>query len=161
MRWLRLAESDIRINLWKRTVYPSGMVGKYIRESSKPEDIALYPKQAVTLLKLGEAYLIAAEAAIDAVSPNEALRLLQELQKAREGGIYNSADAEGLKQEILWEYRRETLGDGQLFYAYKRRNEPRLYTLFQAPDYNYYFTMDDNKYTPDIPDKEFNAGRTY
>ena len=155
------AESDIRINLWKRTVYPSGMVGKYIRESSKPEDIALYPKQAVTLLKLGEAYLIAAEAAIDAVSPNEALRLLQELQKAREGGIYNSADAEGLKQEILWEYRRETLGDGQLFYAYKRRNEPRLYTLFQAPDYNYYFTMDDNKYTPDIPDKEFNAGRTY
>ena len=155
------AASDIRISLWTRTVYPSGMVGKYIRESSQPEDIALYPKQAVTLLKLGEAYLIAAEAAIEAVSPSEALSILQQLQTARQGGVYNSTDVEGLKQEILLEYRRETLGEGQLFYAYKRRNEPRLTTLFQTPDYTYYFTMDDNKYTPDIPDKEFNAGRTY
>ena len=59
------------------------------------------------------------------------------------------------------EYRRETLGDGQLFYAYKRRNEERLHTLFQVPELTYYFTMNDNRYTPDIPDKEFNAGRTY
>ena len=152
------AESDIRINLWKRTVYPSGMVGKYIRESSAAEDVALYPKQAVTLLKLGEAYLIAAEAAITAVSPSESLSILRQLQAARKGGIYDTTD--GLKEEILLEYRRETLGEGQLFYAYKRRNEPRLTTLFQTPDMAYYFTMDDNKYTPDIPDKEYNAGRT-
>lgn len=156
------AAGDIRIDLWKRTVSSSsGMVAKYIRESSRPEDVALYPKQAVTLLKLGEAYLIAAEAAIGAVGPGEALRLLRLLQTARQGGLCDSTDVGELRQEILWEYRRETLGDGQLFYAYKRRNEPRLYTLFQAPDYNYYFTMDDDKYTPDIPDKEFNAGRTY
>ena len=155
------AGSDIRINLWKRTIYPSGMIGKYVRESSTAEDVALYPKQAVTLLKLGEAYLIAAEAAIKAVSPSEGLSILQQLQTERQGGIYNSADPEGLKAEILLEYRRETLGDGQLFYAYKRRNEPHLTTLFQTPEYNYYFIMDDNKYTPDIPDKEFNAGRTY
>ncbi|MBQ7893953.1 MAG: RagB/SusD family nutrient uptake outer membrane protein [Alistipes sp.] len=153
------AESDIRINLWKRTVYPSGMVGKYIRESSAAEDVALYPKQAVTLLKLGEAYLIAAEAAITAVSPSEGLSILRQLQDARKGSIYDTTD--GLKEEILLEYRRETLGEGQLFYAYKRRNEPRLTTLFQTPDMAYYFTMDDNKYTPDIPDKEYNAGRTY
>ena len=151
--------TDIRINLWKRTVYPSGMVGKYIRESSTAEDVALYPKQAVTLLKLGEAYLIAAEAAITAVSPSEGLSILRQLQDARKGGIYDTTD--GLKEEILLEYRRETLGEGQLFYAYKRRNEPRLTTLFQTPDMTYYFTMDDNKYTPDIPDKEYNAGRTY
>lgn len=153
------AGSDIRINLWKRTVSPSGMVGKYIRESSTAEDVALYPKQAVTLLKLGEAYLIAAEAAIEAVSPSEGLSILQQLQTARQGGIYNTTD--GLKEEILLEYRRETLGDGQLFFAYKRRNEPRLTTLYQVPELTYYFTMDDNKYTPDIPDKEYNAGRTY
>ncbi len=155
------AASDIRINLWKRTVYPSGMIGKYIRESSEPEDIALYPKQAVTLLKLGEAYLIAAEAAIEAVSPSEALNILQQLQTARQGGVYTSTDIEGLKEEILLECRRETLGDGQLFYFYKRRNAPRLYTLYQTPDYTYYWTMNDNRYTPDIPDAEYNAGRTY
>ena len=137
------------------------MIGKYVRESSTAEDIALYPKQAVTLLKLGEAYLIAAEAAIDAVSPGEGQRILNLLQAERQGGIYPTADEEGLRKEILLEYRRETLGDGQLFYAYKRRNEPRLTTLFQTPDLNYYFTMDDNKYTPDIPDAEYNAGRTY
>ena len=133
--------------------------GKFIRESSAAEDVALYPKQAVTLLKLGEAYLIAAEAAITAVSPSEGLSILRQLQDARKGGIYDTTD--GLKEEILLEYRRETLGEGQLFYAYKRRNEPRLTTLFQTPDMAYYFTMDDNKYTPDIPDKEYNAGRTY
>ena len=153
------AASDIRINLWKKSSYPSGMIGKYIRESSTDEDVALYPKQAVTLLKLGEAYLIAAEAAIEAVSPSEGLSILQQLQTARQGGVYNQTD--GLKEEILLEYRRETLGDGQLFYAYKRRNEERLHTLFQVPELTYYFTMNDNKYTPDIPDKEFNAGRTY
>ena len=153
--------SDLRITLWKKTIYPSGMIGKYVRESSTAEDIALYPKQAVTLLKLGEAYLIAAEAAIDAVSPGEGQRILNLLQAERQGGIYPTADKEGLRKEILLEYRRETLGDGQLFYAYKRRNEPRLTTLFQTPDLNYYFTMDDNKYTPDIPDAEYNAGRTY
>lgn len=153
--------SDIRINLWKRTVYPAGMIGKYIRESSAAEDVALYPKQAVTLLKLGEAYLIAAEAAIEAVSPGEGLRILNLLQEERKGGIYGSEDPAGLKKEILLEYRRETLGEGQLFFAYKRRNEPHLTTLYQTPDYNYYFTMDDNKYTPDIPDKEYNGGRTY
>ena len=38
------AASDIRINLWKRTVPTAGMVGKYIRESSAAEDVALYPK---------------------------------------------------------------------------------------------------------------------
>ena len=155
------AASDIRINLWKRTSSPAGMVGKYIRESSAAEDVALYPKQAVTLLKLGEAYLIAAEAAIEAVSPGEGLSILQQLQTARQGGIFNSADPEELKAEILLEYRRETLGDGQLFYAYKRRNAERLTTLFQVPELTYYFTMNDNRYTPDIPDKEFNAGRTY
>lgn len=155
------AESDIRINLWKKSIYPSGMIGKYVRESSAAEDAALYPKQAVTLLKLGEAYLIAAEAALKAVSPGESQRLLNLLQTARQGGIYPSADPEGLKAEILLEYRRETLGDGQLFYAYKRRNEPRLTTLFQVPEMTYYFTMNDDRYTPDIPDKEYNAGRTY
>ena len=153
------AASDIRINLWKRTVPTAGMVGKYIRESSAAEDVALYPKQAVTLLKLGEAYLIAAEAAITAVSPSEGLSILRQLQDARKGGIYDTTD--GLKEEILLEYRRETLGEGQLFYAYKRRNEERLITLFQVPELTYYFTMNDNRYTPDIPDKEFNAGRTY
>lgn len=153
------AASDIRISLWKRTTPTAGMIGKYIRESSAAEDVALYPKQAVTLLKLGEAYLIAAEAAIKAVSPSEGLGILQQLQTARQGGIYNQTD--GLKEEILLEYRRETLGEGQLFYAYKRRNEERLITLFQVPELTYYFTMNDNRYTPDIPDKEFNAGRTY
>ncbi len=155
------AASDIRINLWKRSVYPSGMVAKYIRESSEAADVAMYPRQAVTLLKLGEAYLIAAEAAVEAVSPAEGLRILNLLQTERKGGVFGSADKEALLDEILLEIRRETLGDGQLFYAYKRRNEPRMTTLYQTPDLVYYFEMDDNKYTPDIPDKEYNGGRTY
>ena len=101
------------------------------------------------------------EAAVEAVSPAEGLRILNLLQTERKGGVFGSADKEALLDEILLEIRRETLGDGQLFYAYKRRNEPRMTTLYQTPDLVYYFEMDDNKYTPDIPDKEYNGGRTY
>lgn len=156
------AAGDIRINLWKRqSGYPLNMVAKYIRESSDAADLALYPKQAVTLLKLGEAYLIASEAAIEAVSPSESLRILSELQTMRKGGVFNSTDKQALLDELLLEYRRETLGDGQLFYVYKRRNAEKLHTLFQVPEMTYYFTMNADRYTPDIPDKEFNGGRTY
>lgn len=156
------SEGDVRLLLWKKTSYPAGMITKYIRESTAPADIAKYPKQAVTLLKLGEAYLIAAEAAIDAVSPSEGLAILNDLQRSRKGGVYNGPiEKEALLDEILNEYRREMLGDGQMFYAYKRRYTKKLPTLYQTPEMVYYFEMTDERYSPDIPDAEYNGGRTY
>lgn len=160
---------DIRISLWGKSQNanwgdPAGVIiGKYVRESKSPADLAKYPKQAATLLKIGEAYLIAAEAAIEAVSPAEAKRLLNELQTVRNGGVFDQTDKEALKEEMLKEFRRETLGDGQLFFFYKRRNEPRLHTLFPmtAGGAQFYYDMNNDRYTPSTPDDEFYNGRTY
>ena len=155
------SENDIRLKLWTRRVYPSGMVGKFIRESTDDADIALYPREAMPLLKLGEAYLIAAEAAINTTSATEALKLLNDLQTARKGGLSTSLDKDVLLEDLRLEARREFLGEGQLFFFYKRRNAEKLETLFQVPSGDYYFTMTPAMYTPDIPDAEFNGGRTY
>lgn len=158
------SEGDIRMSLWGKGTSPSKLlIGKYVRESNSASDLAKYPKQATTLLKIGEAYLIAAEAAIEAVSPAEAKRLLNELQRARSGGIFDQTDKDALKEEMLKEFRRETLGEGQLFFFYKRRYEQRLYTLFPmtAGGAQYHFDMTPDRYTPSVPDDEFYNGRIY
>ncbi len=155
------SDSDVRLKLWKRDVYPYGMIGKFIRESTDDADVALYPKQAMPLLKLGEAYLIASESAIKAVSTGESLRILNELQQNRKGGLSTSTDEQSLLEELRLEARREFLGEGQLFFLHKRRNAEKLETLFQTPSSTYYFAMTPFMYTPDIPDAEYNGGRTY
>lgn len=160
------AQSDIRYSLWKQpgtSSLTSGMIAKYYHTSTLAADEALYPTSAASLLKLGEVYLIAAEAAAEAVSVAEGVRLLNVLQTARGAALFSGSDKDSFSQEILYEYRREMLGDGQLFYANKRRNEPLLHTLFQTGDTGtpYYFTMTKDRYTPSTPNSEYNGGRTY
>ena len=110
------------------------------------------------MLKLGEMYLIAAEGAVESVSTGEAIRLLNILQQSRNGGIFTSDDKEAIISEILKEYRREMIGDGQVFYAYKRRNVPEIEKGYATSGV---ITMSVEKYTPDIPTTEFDGGRTY
>ena len=100
-------------------------LAKYERPTLK-KDLALFPRPVVSMLKLGEMYLIAAEGAVESVSTGEAIRLLNILQQSRNGGIFTSDDKEAIISEILKEYRREMIGDGQVFYAYKRRNCRKL-----------------------------------
>lgn len=68
----------------------------------------------IPLLKIGEMYLIAAEASGDA-------SYLQEMRQQR-GYSKASVDNANLVQELQTEYRREFIAEGQLFYFYKRLN---------------------------------------
>ena len=148
---------DIRIKAWKKGSGSSMYLAKYERPTLK-KDLALFPRPVVSMLKLGEMYLIAAEGAAESISTQEAIRLLNILQQARNGGIFTSGDKEAVISEILKEYRREMIGDGQVFYAYKRRNIPEIEKGYATSGV---ITMSIEKYTPDIPMTEFDGGRTY
>lgn len=148
---------DIRITAWKKGSGSRMYLAKYERPTLK-KDLALFPRPVVSMLKLGEMYLIAAEGAVESVSTGEAIRLLNILQQSRNGGIFTSDDKEAIISEILKEYRRGMIGDGQVFYAYKRRNVPEIEKGYATSGV---ITMSVEKYTPDIPTTEFDGGRTY
>lgn len=151
------SSGDIRMAMWKKKSGSTMYFAKYERPVLEA-DLAKYPKSAVSMLKLGEMYLIAAEGAAEAVSPGEAVRLLNILQSSRKGGVYSGTDKTAVIQEVLKEYRREMIGDGQVFYAYKRRNVAQIDKGYMASGT---IEMSVEKYTPDIPEAEFNGGRTY
>lgn len=77
-------------------------------------DYQSYNVKRVPLLKVSEMYLIIAEAA----KSMEQLMILR-----RKRGLKNIAPGTTLTEEIASEYRKELIGEGQLFYYYKRVNQ--------------------------------------
>ena len=77
---------------------------------------------------------------------------------SRLGGVFTGTEKEAILEEILKEYRREMIGDGQVFYAYKRRNAPEIEKGYLSSGV---ITMNVEKYTPDIPSSEYDGGRVY
>lgn len=72
-------------------------------------------KTFIPLFKISELYLIAAECA----GGDEGLAYLNELRNYR--GLSSLASAGNLSDAIFREYRREFIGEGQLFFFYKRK----------------------------------------
>jgi hypothetical protein len=101
------------------------------------------------LIRLSEMYYIAAEAWVDRDSTARAVGLLNTVRDAR--GLSNYPLAEtlsvaGVKEEIYKEYRKETLGEGQLFYFYKRLNYPVIPgSAKPGNDAVYVFPLPDNE----------------
>lgn len=69
----------------------------------------------IPLLKLGEMYLIAAEASGD-------IEYLKTFRKLRGYTSNPLPEGDDLEAELQKEYQREFIGEGQLFYFYKRKN---------------------------------------
>ncbi|MDR0544661.1 MAG: RagB/SusD family nutrient uptake outer membrane protein [Odoribacteraceae bacterium] len=101
------------------------------------------------LARLSEMYYIAAEAWVERDSIVRAVGLLNTVRDAR--GLSNYPLAETLtplqvKEEIYKEYRKETLGEGQLFYYYKRLNYPVIPgSARPGNDAIYVFPLPDNE----------------
>ena len=70
------------------------------------------------MFKLSELYLIAAECAED----EDAYGYLNKLRNHR--GLSSIEHTKDIESYIYQEYRREFLGEGQLFFLYKRLNRP-------------------------------------
>mgnify|MGYP001051121223 FL=1 len=72
------------------------------------------------LMRISEMYLIAAECT------DEGVEYLNKLREARK--IANVGEGADLMDELEKEYRREFIGEGQLFWFFKRRNQTDIMT---------------------------------
>lgn len=99
---------DYRLN-WYKGLY----IIKYTSDNSK----RFFPK--MPMIRLSEMYLIAAEGWMKD-DPEHAAELLQTLKQARTKLLVNKQTV--TEEVVLSEVRREFVGEGQLFYAYKRLN---------------------------------------
>ena len=79
----------------------------------------------IPMIRLSEMYLIAAESGFDA-HKEVAIGLLEELRKNRgiAGDISTTITYDNFVKELTKEARREFIGEGQLFYWYKRLGLP-------------------------------------
>ena len=117
-------------------------------------DIPVYDEYTlIPIAKMGEMYLIAAEALCQLNSEVEdAIQLLETLRLKRgvTSGLENIFSKEELLDFILKEYRRECYLEGQLFYQYKR------YNILEMPDLTElgYMPTNEDTYILPIPDVE-------
>lgn len=101
--------------------------------------------RTVPLIRMSEMYLIAAECEPDLAT---AKSYLNEIRVKRNfGALSDNATSVELTTAILKEYRREFIGEGQLFYFYKRTKA----TSIIAGNTNKALTMSSANYTFPIP----------
>ena len=76
------------------------------------------------MIRMSEMFLIAAESGFDQDKEN-AISLLEELRLNRGigGEISSTISAEKFREELTIEARREFLGEGQIFFMFKRLNQ--------------------------------------
>lgn len=105
----------------------------------------------VPVIRMPEIYYIAAECYASQGNADKALTLLNTVRENR--GLYTPlADltADQVQDEILKEYRKEFLGEGEIFYYYKRTGTASI------PNFE---EMADKDYVLPYPDMETTSGR--
>ena len=138
-------ENDYRYKIWA-TYNNNGMAVLYHRKYEELSSNVEY-NYMVPLIRMSEMYLIAAECCDD---PGEAVGYLNALRNAR-NCFSVSPTADLLQTYITAEYRREMLGEGQLFYYYKRKEMVNIPDGTQATST---MNVDLTKYVIPLPDSE-------
>lgn len=135
-------ESDYRYAyLWQD--YDLEPNTKYSLKFRSGETATLYRNSILPLIRLGELYLIAAEAETDS---QQAYIYLNKLRNQR--GLPNITD--NLNVRIQNEYIKELFGEGQLFFYYKRKNIGSI----KSGITNANIAMTASRYVPMLPDSE-------
>ena len=104
-------------------------------------------KDIMPVLRKSESYYIAAEILKDS-DPVEAVRLLNLVREARHLGQFpleKTLTADEIQEEVRKEYRKEFLGEGQMFYYYKRVNADRIEDAGVAATNVYVLPMPDDE----------------
>ena len=140
-------EGDLRTYQWQRK---KDVLGNDIVCLTKYEGMEVagehYPYM-IPVLRMSEMYLIAAECYADS-DEEKAYSLLNTLRNARQ----TSSVSESLELHIEGEYMREFVGEGQLFWYYKRKNAEAITPLYDRsrPVIN----MDSSYYLFELPQSE-------
>ena len=138
-------ENDYRYKIWS-TYNNNGISVLYNRKYEELSSNVDF-NNMVPLIRLAEMYLIAAECC---TNETEAVGYLNTLRNARNCfSVYPTADL--LQDYIMNEYRREMLGEGQVFYYYKRKELVNIPDGGQATGMK---NVDLSKYVIPLPDSE-------
>ncbi len=139
------------------TIFPAGLDTDYRNNwfetsTSSTKRLSKYSYNTIIpLIKISEMYLIAAEAEpVTSIAVKKYLNVLKVHRGLSELDAQTTSDVL-LKTEIKNEYRREFIGEGQLFYYYKRLNEQKFPTLPQ-------FSNSSQVYNLPIPSIEIEFG---
>ncbi|MFZ4860847.1 RagB/SusD family nutrient uptake outer membrane protein [Sphingobacterium sp. Mn56C] len=107
-------KNDYRYRVWEN----SNVDNAFILTNQKYKDYQDAPGQyMIPLIRMSEAYLIAAECAEPLA---EATAYLNAVRTSRNIFSVFPADRDALKNAITNEYQKEFLGEGQMFFYYKR-----------------------------------------
>ena len=96
---------------------------RYITKYDEPATSDSYYRNKMPLIRMPEVYLIKSEAEYRTSLTDEALSTLNELRTRRNLPALQELPSD-YYAELINEYRREFLGEGQLFFLYKRLNHP-------------------------------------
>lgn len=118
---LFVTPNDLRYKAWISSYNPTSggtvhYISKYAGQTSGSYSNPLH-LYMIPLIRITEVYLIAAECSTQL---EEAKGYLSQVRTARSAYDLESVDQETLMENIEWEFRREFLGEGQMFYFYKR-----------------------------------------
>ncbi|WP_285008265.1 RagB/SusD family nutrient uptake outer membrane protein [Pedobacter faecalis] len=140
-----IGAADIRYNTLLSS-QTRGLVSIKLRQLNRPSYYNIVP-----LIKLPEMYYIAAEQYVSANLP-KAIEYLNKVRASRgiAQNIAATATPEQVNEEIMKEYRKEYVSEGQLFFFYKRLG------LTTVPGYT--GTVGDNVYVLPYPQSEIEFG---
>lgn len=96
---------------------------RYITKYDEPATSDSYYRYKMPLIRMPEMYLIKSEAEYRITLTDDALASLNELRRRRNLPALQELPND-YYTELIGEYRREFLGEGQLFFLYKRLNHP-------------------------------------
>lgn len=98
---------------------------RYLMKYDEPSGNNTYYNYKMPLMRLPEMYLIVSEVEYRQGNPDGAKSTLNVMRKARNLPAIDELPAD-FSLELIREYRRELLGEGQLFFLYKRLNRSTI-----------------------------------
>ena len=141
-------ENDYRYKMWATNTN----AGKTVLYCRKYQDVNASYNYMIPLVRLSEVYLIAAECTDNLETAKTYLNKV----RASRGCFSRTPTQESLQDEITNEFRREFLGEGQMFFFYKRHN---MFKIPSGKDVNGTGTIDmlASYYVVPLPDSEINV----
>ncbi|MDR2413891.1 MAG: RagB/SusD family nutrient uptake outer membrane protein [Odoribacteraceae bacterium] len=153
-----IASNNRYLHLWEKTSgTPMGIVmptlKKYLTELdiySQSASRQMTKQQVIPLLRLSEIYLIVMETTGDLAEANALWATYQLAHNVLVTGDYFTS-ASDVRPKIVDEYRRELIGEGQMFYTYKRLNATSmLWRAGEVAGDNYIIPLPETEFDPNL-----------